>query len=386
MAIAVYGATGFVGRGVTRELTRHAADVVLVGRDPDRLAREAGPSSGTARRGRPPVARTARVEDAAELKAALQGCAVVVNCGPASICGDAIIQAALAAGAHYLDASGEQDFVRHVFDRYDAEAKRVDLVIVPAMGFDYAIGDCLARIAARPREPLDEVVIAYSVEGSDVAANSVRFAVSTPRGHEVVYRNREWRRVPFEIDYAAFDFPAPIGRRQMARYGSGEVITVPRHTDTDSVRSLITATSLCPHPALLPVFPILRPLVAMALRTPLARVLAAMTRVVPRGAPAMGERMAPRFTIAAQVRGKDGSSGSAVARGGDFHRVTACTLAWGALRLADGDGGGQKTTGVMAPAAAFDPEALLSALRDEGVQWTAAAPDPPDSSAARRTP
>lgn len=388
MSIAVYGATGFVGRLVTEKLSGHAAGLVLIGRDPARLARERD-------RNHRSTVRVASAGDSAALTAALEGCAVVVNCAPAALCGDAVIQAALTAGVHYLDASSEQDFLRGVFDRYDVEARRRRLAVVTAMGFDYAIGDCLARIAARNQGALEEVVVAYVVEGSEVAGNSVRFAVSTPRGHEVVYRSGRWRRVPFEIDYASFDFPSPVGRRQMSRYGSGEVITVPRHTQTDAVRTLITSASLCPHPALLPLFPILRPLVGVALKTPLSHVLAAAARLLPRGRTHAGEDVRgvpPSFMIAVETRGKDGSKGRAVAQGGDFHRVTAATLAWGALDLAreSGDKNQKNQTnqknGTLPPAAAFDPEGLLNGLRDEGVRWTVASQERRHSSAAPRMP
>ena len=54
----------------------------------------------------------------------------------------------------------------------------------------------------------------------------------------------------------------------MSRFGSGEVITVPHHVKTQSVSTLITSTSLCPYPLLLPVFPVIRPVVGLMRRTP----------------------------------------------------------------------------------------------------------------------
>src|SRR5262249_2332484 len=152
---------------------------------------------------------------------------------PAAACGRAVIDAALAAGVHYVDASGEQAFLREVFESCDLEARRRRVAIVPAMGFDYAVGDCLSRLTARNQGALDELIVAYVIEGSEVAGNSLESALSAeapsgrPRGHEVVYRKGAWHRVPFEIDSASFVFPDPIGKRQMSRYGSGEVITVP---------------------------------------------------------------------------------------------------------------------------------------------------------------
>ena len=93
--------------------------------------------------------------------------------------------------------------------------------------------------------------------------------------------------------------------------------------------------------------------------------------------------MPPRFTIAVKTQGKDGSTGGALAEGGDFHRVTAATLAWGALRLLERD---HQAGGVLAPSMAFDPESLLNGLRVEGVRWTASGRGRPESPAPRCTP
>jgi short subunit dehydrogenase-like uncharacterized protein len=330
-----------------------------------------------------PAARVAvaPLEDGPALARALEGCAVVINCAPAAVCGDRLLYAALDAHAHYVDAAGEQHHIQRLFDAFGDEAGRRGIAIVPACGFDYAIGDCLARLAARDSEPAAEIVIAYCIEGSDVSGNSAQNAANAPAAPEVVYRAGRWMPVPFEIDRGAFDFPAPFGRRQMSRYGSGEVITVPRHTRTRAVRTLITTTSLCPHPALLSVFPILRPAIGLARRTPGARDLLrlAASLAVRRGspprtttaeretpaAPAPGPDPGRRFVVAAEAKGLDGSVRRATAIGGDFHTITAALLAYAAVSFGSGH-----APGVFSPATAFAPEVLLDALKPHGVTWS----------------
>jgi short subunit dehydrogenase-like uncharacterized protein len=323
----------------------------------------------------------APLEDAPALARALEGCAAVINCAPAAACGDRLLYASLDAPTHYVDAAGEQHHIERLFDAFGDEAGRRGIAVVPACGFDYAIGDCLAKLAARDCEPAAEIVIAYCIEGSDVSGNSAQNAANAPAAQEVVYRAGRWMPVPFEIDRGAFDFPAPFGRRQMSRYGSGEVITVPRHTRTRAVRTLITTTSLCPHPALLPIFPILRPAIGLARRTPGARDLLRMVASLAarRGSPASTAKPAPetttvpapstdpgrRFVVAAEAKGLDGSKGRATATGGDFHAITAALLAHAAIVL-----GGGHAAGVFSPATAFAPEALLDALAPIGVRWS----------------
>jgi short subunit dehydrogenase-like uncharacterized protein len=370
--IAVYGATGMLGRLVTARFDRAGAATTLIGRSETAL-------SGLPTSGVPRQTAVASIDDAAALERALEGCQVLVNCAPAEAVGERLVRAALDAGIHYVDAAGEQHHIRNIFENYDEEATQCDVAVVPALGFDYAIGDCLAHLAAQSHQPASDVVIAYAVDGSEVSSNSLHAAATTTTGREVVYRDGRWRTVPFELDRAWFEFPNPIGRRRMSRYGSGEVITVPHHVKTQSVSTLITSTSLCPYPLLLPVFPVIRPVVGLMRRTPARAIfnLVAATlggsrkpAVAANDVPTMVNAAPPsddrRFMVAAEVHAVSGSTGRAVAIGGNFHEVTAAILTQGALWLA----AGSVVAGVHSPATAFEPHALLDSLAADGVVWT----------------
>jgi len=248
------------------------------------------------------------------------------------------------------------------------------VAVVPALGFGNAIGDCLAHLAAQSRQPAASVVIAYAL---NAGANGMRpwTAATTTAGPEFVYRDGSWRSVPLEFDRAWFDFPAPIGRQQMSRYGAGEVITVPHHVKTQSVSTLITTTSLCRYPALLPVFPMIRPVVGAVRRSPMraifSMVAAALTGArsdTSSGAAAAAPSDDTRFVVVAEVHAASGSVGRAVASGGNVYETTAAILAQGAMWLA----GGSVVAGVHSAATAFEPHALLDALAGEGVSWSVA--------------
>ena len=365
--IAVYGATGMLGRLVTARLDRAEVPAVLIGRSRDRVA--SLPASGHSSR-----KAVAAIEDPAAIERALEGCSVLVNCAPAGATGDRLVRAALDAGIHYVDAASEQHHIRKIFERYDEEATQCDVAVVPALGFDYAIGDCLAHLAAQAHQPANTVVIAYAIEGSALNGNG-----ATATGREVVYRDGRWRAVPLEIDRGWFEFPKPVGRRQMSRYGSGEVITVPRHVKTRSMNTLITSASVCPYPVLLPVFPLLRPVVGLLRSMPVRAIVGVASAVLggsrstSAGQPAATSPAAMpaasgddrRFMVVAEVHAASGSVGRATASGGNFHQVTAAILAQGALWLS----AGSVVAGVHSPATAFEPHALLDALAGDGVKW-----------------
>ena len=119
------------------------------------------------------------------------------------------------------------------------------------------------------------------------------------KGGDVVYEQGEWRPAPGGVFKASFEFPAPIGRQAMARYPSGEVITVPHHTRTRRISSLLTARTAAPFDAATPVLPYVLPGLALALRTPVRGVLTEPSACCPRApspttAGRRGSRSSPR--------------------------------------------------------------------------------------------
>ncbi|HEX4930443.1 MAG TPA: NAD(P)H-binding protein, partial [Gaiellaceae bacterium] len=150
MPLAILGVTGYTGRLVLAEARRAGLEVRLVGRRREALEELAAPGEDV---------RIADARDEAALREAFAGASVVASlAGPFLALGLAPVQAAVAAGAHYLDTTGEQAFVRVIHDRVAAET-----VVLPAFGFDYVPGDLAARLAAEGLEPLDELLVAYAV-------------------------------------------------------------------------------------------------------------------------------------------------------------------------------------------------------------------------------
>ena len=359
MTVVLYGATGYTGALVTDELVRRGAPFVLAGRNRDKLERV------SAERGRGARVAVASVDEPDSLRRLLDEARVVINCaGPFTLAGEAVVRAAVDTGTHYVDSTGEQTYIRMVFERLSAEAERRGVALVPAMGFDYMPGDCIARLAAQGREPLEALTLAYSVKGFGMSRGTMRSGLEMMKGGDLVYENGDWRPAGLGVFRASFEFPPPIGQQAMARYPSGEVITVPRHTRTRRVDSMITARTVAPGP-LAPVLPFLRPGLAVALRTPLRRALGRATEFLPEG-PSEEERRAAEFTIVAEARGEDGGVCRGIVRGSDVYGLTAVTLVHGAeLMWADG----YDRSGALGPAAAYDPEKFLSYLTGHGVSW-----------------
>jgi short subunit dehydrogenase-like uncharacterized protein len=359
--IVLYGATGYTGRLVTAELVRRGLEFRLAGRNRDKLERLAA-STGAGSE-----IRVASVGDPGSLGAMLEGAHVLINCaGPFSLAGDPVVAAAIAAGTHYLDSTGEQSFMRSVFERHGPEAERRGVALVTAMGFDYVPGDLLARLTADGHEPLDTLEIAYAVKGFGASRGTTRSAVEMMKGRDIVYRDGAWRSGPLSLEPGRFQFPEPVGTQRTARYPCGEVLTVPRHTQVRELITRITLATLAPAPQLAPVVPLIAPVLGLAARSPLGRLIDSGIERMPEG-PSEQERQAARFTIVADARGADGSAVRGVVEGRDVYGLTAVTLVEGAERLA---ADGFEGRGALAPSQAFDAASFLDALAPHGVTYT----------------
>jgi short subunit dehydrogenase-like uncharacterized protein len=133
--IALFGATGFVGKLTAAYLDRHAPPgvrIVLVGRRRDKLAE----LRATLRR--PDIGlRVADIGDPESLAAmAREARVVATTVGPYAQYGDPVVAACVEAATDYVDLTGEPAFVDRTIAAHDARARERGALIVPCCGFD----------------------------------------------------------------------------------------------------------------------------------------------------------------------------------------------------------------------------------------------------------
>jgi short subunit dehydrogenase-like uncharacterized protein len=329
MPLAILGATGFTGRLVLDEARRAGLAVRLVGRRREALDALAAPGEEV---------RVADARDEASLRAAFDGAEVVASlAGPFLDLGLAPIRAAAAAGAHYLDSTGEQEFVRLVHDRIET-----DTVVLSAFGFDYVPGDLAARLAAEQVDgPLDEIVVAYATSGIGTSRGTRRTISRVMTQEQVAWE--DGRRVPSRFGATTRKVRFPFGERTVVEWSGTEPLTVPRHTEVRNVRSYVRL------PGVVARFGGLGPLAA-----PLVRA----TSRFGRAGPSEESRRKSRFAVVAEATGS-GGTGRATLVGGDPYDLTALLIVRGAEALMAGEARG---TSVLAPAEAFDARMLAGRL------------------------
>ena len=165
--IVLYGATGYTGTLTAGAMVASGARPVLAGRDQGRLDVLA--------------ARLAQAGDGTRLETAVAGAAgpgplrdligagdvIVSTAGPFLKIGRSAVEAAVDAGAVYLDSSGEPPFIRQVFEEFGPRAERTGAVLLTAFGYDYVPGNLAGALALEAAGPAaTQVRVGYFVSGN----------------------------------------------------------------------------------------------------------------------------------------------------------------------------------------------------------------------------
>lgn len=375
----VAGATGFTGGLVARRLSDAGLPLVLTGRSEDRLRALAELHPGA-------EVRRADVARPGDLADVLRAGDVLVNCaGPFTEIGEPAVRAAVEAGAHYLDTTGEQAFMLRVLERWEEPARRAGVAVVNAMAFEYALGDCALAVAAQGLSGAPasaDVVYSWRGAAGATSAGTRRSALRAVAEPGVILEDGSWRRQaagrrrrtvrpPGGPELAAVSLPA------------GEILTAPRHLGVDDARGWMIVGSVTGR--LLPLLaPVLPPVVRAAL--PLLDRLAARG---PAG-PDAESRRESRFQVLARVEDGTGEVSTVAVEGRDPYGVTAEVILLGARAILGpggaGGGDGGPSAGVLPPALLVEPRTFLRRLGAAGVRWRRV-PDPfpgPGGDRARR--
>lgn len=106
---------------------------------------------------------------------------VVALAGPFSQIGEPILKACAENGTDYVDITGECEWVKTMFDRYNTTAMRNRARLVPCCGFDYILNDvgvAAVHEALKPHKQL-EVVQLCQDEGLRASRGTLRTIVDT---------------------------------------------------------------------------------------------------------------------------------------------------------------------------------------------------------------
>lgn len=156
--LMIYGATGYTGRMTAEHAAEQGMNLVLAGRDVDRLAHLAD-RLGVGY-------RAFSLDDSASVDRALANATALLNCaGPFQRTARPLMTAAVRSGVDYLDVAAELDSYL-LAEELDADARAADVMLLPGSGGSVAMLGCLARQVAQRVTHATHLRIAMHVAGS----------------------------------------------------------------------------------------------------------------------------------------------------------------------------------------------------------------------------
>ncbi len=330
--ILVYGANGYTGVLIAEEAARRGLTPILAGR------REGAVRPLAERHGMP--WRAFSLDDAGAVRAGLDGVSTVLHsAGPFSATSAPMLDACLAAGAHYLDVTGEISVFEACHGR-DPEAKRAGIVVMPGVGFDVVPSDCLALTLREALPDAHRLVLAFGGGAGTSRGTTMTMVEGFPDGGAIreggIIRSvpAAWdaRTIPF-ADKPRWGVTIPWGDVSTAYYTTG----IPNIAVYLAMpRSSVTAVRLSR-----PVLPLLK----------LGLVQSALKRAVDAfvTGPDAEARARAKTELWGRVESPDGRSVEATLQTPEGYTLTAATAIEIAVRVA----AGEVEAGARTPAGAF---------------------------------
>lgn len=140
-AIVVFGASGFTGQFVVREVARNCKGKfkwAVAGRSREKLEKVLQETKSELGYDTQDVGIiTANVSDEDSLNAMCSKAQIILNCvGPYRFFGEPVVKAAVANSCHHLDVSGEPEFLEEMQFKYHDEAVKNGIHVIGTCGFD----------------------------------------------------------------------------------------------------------------------------------------------------------------------------------------------------------------------------------------------------------
>lgn len=191
----IYGAYGYTGELVVREMLAQGRHPILAGRNEAKL-------KVLAEDYRLPF----RVFTTSEATEQLDDVRLVINCaGPFASTAEPMMDACLAQGVHYLDITGEISVFQAAHKRHQA-AVDAGVILCPGVGFDIVPTDCLAALLKRSLPEATHLELAFEF-GSLPSLGTTRTAIQNIGAGCLIRENGELKRVVLGYRIRKIPFP-----------------------------------------------------------------------------------------------------------------------------------------------------------------------------------
>jgi short subunit dehydrogenase-like uncharacterized protein len=359
--IVVFGATGYTGEMTARALVARGVEPLLAARSPERLQRLAAELGGLETR----VADASRPES---VRALVEHRDVLLSTvGPFLRWGAPAIEAAIDAGAIYLDSSGEPAFTRRVFESYGPRARTTGASLLTAFAYDWVPGNLAGALAlTEAGAAAARVRIGYFGQGEAGSSGGTQASL-IGAFFEPSFAFRSGRLRTERIGARVRKFDLGDSRTRLAiSVGGSEHFSLPAlHPQLQEVDVLLGRPG-----ASVRLMPLVSGAIAGATALPLAR--AAVHKLIGRrmkgstGGPGEAARSRTHSTVLATATAADGRELNTVRlEGVNSYTFGFNMLAWAASTAATQ---GVSAPGALGPVAAFGLNDLEAGVRAAGIE------------------
>jgi short subunit dehydrogenase-like uncharacterized protein len=173
--VVVYGASGYTGRLVCEYLREYQVPFIAAGRDKARIAEALDKVPGIDTIEHDIVEVAHEVQPLAEL---FEGASVVCNTvGPFAQYGGEVVEACISAGCHYLDTTGEQDWLVVCDERYGPQMAAKGLLLAPGIAQMYTTSEIAAQLCLE-KPGVDTLDILVFWKGTPTVASTLTILVN----------------------------------------------------------------------------------------------------------------------------------------------------------------------------------------------------------------
>ena len=329
----IYGANGYTGELAAREAAGRGLKPILAGRNSEavgKLASELGLPH--------------RVFGLEAPK--LEGVSAVLHCaGPFVRTSRPMVEACLAAKAHYLDITGEIAVFEKVL-ALGEKAKGAGVALLPGVGFDVVPSDCLAARLAAELPDATELTLAFASTGS-ISRGTMKTMIESFPNAGAIRKDGKITPVPMAFDARKIDFPG--GPRWAVTIPWGDVSTAWWSTGIPNIR-VYTGTP----PKQIKRMRRMAPLLPLLAWKPLKRFLQRQVERRVTG-PSEETRRTARVELWGEARNAAGRSVSSTLITPEAYHLTAVTAVESAERAAQG----RVPPGAWTPSRAFGSGYIL---------------------------
>ena len=186
--IVIYGSYGYTGRLISEIASKSSSNVLLAGRNRDRLENQAE------KLGLPFFA--ANLDRSDDLDRLMANASVVIHCaGPFHQTWKPMLDACIRNNCHYLDITGEIDVFEGIKSR-DDEITEAGIMAMPGTGFDVVPTDCMALYLKKKLPDAVNLELAFMGLGGGISHGTAQTMADNLGSGSLIRENGIIKQVP----------------------------------------------------------------------------------------------------------------------------------------------------------------------------------------------